>query len=115
MQQFCTFVFSLQGYHSTSTGVPPRDPTPDYNMIKASEDNGYTNMEFYRNATTDDDEELDVQHTVRFKSCKFKPPKKKEKYGLQHMPTIQTVRGSVTSRGLFDLVHSLYFVTAALG
>jgi len=51
-------------------------------MIKASEDNGYTNMEFYRNATTDDDEELDVQHTVRFKSCSFKPPKKKEKKNM---------------------------------
>ena len=51
-------------------------------MIKASEDNGYTNMEFYRNATTDDDEELDVQHTVRFKSSNFKPQKKKRKIWL---------------------------------
>ena len=32
-----------------------------------------------------------------------------------HRRTIQTVRGSVTSLGLFDLIHLLDFVTAALG
>ena len=37
--------------------------TPDYQLIKASEEDGYTNVEFYRNATTGDDK--DVQFMVR--------------------------------------------------
>jgi len=45
----------LDGYQSASKGVPLRDPTPDYNLIKASEGNGYTSVEFDRSATTDGD------------------------------------------------------------
>jgi len=58
------FVFWLQGYQSTSTGVPPKDPSPDYKLIEASEDNGYTNMQFERSTTTDGDDK-DVQFGVR--------------------------------------------------
>jgi len=50
----------LDGYQSTSTGVPPKDPSPDYKLIEASEDNGYTNMQFERSTTTDGDDK-DVQ------------------------------------------------------
>lgn len=50
----------LDGYQSTSFTVPPRDPTPDYNLIKATEENGFTNVQFDRIPTTEGDEK-DVQ------------------------------------------------------
>ena len=58
------FLFYHQDYQSTGTSSPPPpDNTPDYMLTKASEDNGYTNVEFYRNATTGD--MSDVQFMVR--------------------------------------------------
>ena len=47
-------------------GSPPKDASQDYKLIKASEDGGKTYVNFYRNATTGDDK--DVQFTVK---CKF--------------------------------------------
>lgn len=70
------FFFWPQGYQSASKGVPLRDPTPDYNLIKASEGNGYTSVEFDRSATTDGDVK-DVQFRVRFRYSYFKSPSEK--------------------------------------
>ena len=56
--------FCLQGYQSTGPGIPTKDPTPDYKLIKASEENGYTNIQFERIDTTEGDDK-DVQFTVR--------------------------------------------------
>ena len=44
--------FYTQGYQSTGPGIPTKDPTPDYKLIKASEENGYTNIQFERIDTT---------------------------------------------------------------
>ena len=57
------FVLSWKGYQSTSKTTPSKDPTPDYNLIKATEDNGYTNVQFDRDTTTDGDDK-DVQFLV---------------------------------------------------
>ena len=57
-------IFFTQGYQSTGPGIPTRDPTPDYRLIKASEENGYTNIQFERIDTTEGDDK-DVQFTVR--------------------------------------------------
>ena len=59
------FFLCPQGYQSTSVGAPPKDPTPDYTLIKATEKNGYTNVQFERDPTTDGDDK-DVQFLVRF-------------------------------------------------
>ena len=58
------FNFCRQGYQSTGPGIPTKDPTPDYRLIKASEENGYTNIQFERIDTTVGDDK-DVQFTVR--------------------------------------------------
>lgn len=50
----------LDGYQSTSKGVPTKDPTPDYKIMKATEENGYTSVEFERSETTEGDDK-DVQ------------------------------------------------------
>ena len=55
--------FCRQGYQSTGPGTPTKDPTPDYKLIKASEENGYTNIQFERIDTTEGDSK-DVQFTV---------------------------------------------------
>ena len=55
-----------QGYHGLRPGVPYIDPTPDYVLISASESNGYTNLQFERETTTEeDDDPHDVQYRVR--------------------------------------------------
>ena len=55
-----------QGYQSVSTVTPNKDPTPDYKLTAASEENGYTRVEFNRVATTDEeDDPHDVQFTVK--------------------------------------------------
>ena len=55
-----------QGYHGLSPGLPYIDPTPDYVLISASESNGYTNLQFERETTTEeDDDPHDVQYRVR--------------------------------------------------
>ena len=55
-----------QGYHGLHPGVPYIDPTPDYVLISASESNGYTNLQFERETTTEeDDDPHDVQYRVR--------------------------------------------------
>lgn len=55
-----------QGYHSVSTSTPNKDPTPDYKLTAASEENGYTRVEFNRIATTDEeDDPHDVQFRVK--------------------------------------------------
>ena len=59
--------FYTQGYQSTGPGIPTKDPTPDYRLIKASEENGYTNIQFERIDTTEGDEK-DVQFTVRIET-----------------------------------------------
>ena len=41
-----------------------RDPTPDYKLIKASEENGYTNVQFERIDITTEGDDKDVQFTV---------------------------------------------------
>ena len=64
-EECCYFSYCfIQGYQSTSFTVPPRDPTPDYNLIKATEENGFTNVQFDRIPTTEGDEK-DVQFGVR--------------------------------------------------
>ncbi|XP_068742893.1 DBH-like monooxygenase protein 1 homolog [Montipora capricornis] len=50
----------LDGYQSTGFAVPPKDPTPDYNLIQATEENGFTNVQFDRIPTTEGDDK-DVQ------------------------------------------------------
>ena len=61
------FLFYHQDYQSKTTtpttARPLEDTTPDYKLIKASEDSEYTNVEFYRNATSEDSK--DVQFMVR--------------------------------------------------
>ncbi|XP_073241496.1 DBH-like monooxygenase protein 2 homolog [Porites lutea] len=53
----------LWGYHGLRPGVPYIDPTPDYVLISASESNGYTNLQFERETTTEeDDDPHDVQY-----------------------------------------------------
>ncbi|CAH3029134.1 unnamed protein product [Porites evermanni] len=52
------------GYHSVSTSTPNKDPTPDYKLTAASEENGYTRVEFNRIATTDEE---DDPHDVQFR------------------------------------------------
>ena len=55
-----------KGYHGLRPGVPYTDPTPDYVVISASESNGYTNLQFERETTTEeDDDPHDVQYRVR--------------------------------------------------
>ena len=44
--------------------MPPKDPTPDYNLIQANEENGFTNVQFDRIPTTEGDDK-DVQFGVR--------------------------------------------------
>ena len=44
--------------------MPNKDPTPDYKLTAASEENGYTRVEFNRVATTDEE---DDPHDVQFK------------------------------------------------
>ena len=61
---FLNFFFLTQGYQSTGPGIPTKDPTPDYRLIRASEENGYTNIQFERIDTTEGDDK-DVQFTVR--------------------------------------------------
>ena len=50
---FFLFGGDWQGYHGLSPGLPHIDPTPDYVLISASESNGYTNLQFERETTTD--------------------------------------------------------------
>lgn len=60
------FVGDWQGYHGLRPGLPTLDPTPDYVLISASESNGYTNLQFDRETTTEeDDDPHDVQYRVR--------------------------------------------------
>ena len=56
--------FYAQGYHSTEFAVPPKDPTPDYNLTQATEENGFTNVQFDRIPTTKGDDK-DVQFGVK--------------------------------------------------
>ena len=59
----CCFRLSyLQDYWSTTVGLPSSDSKQNFNLIKASEAGGYTNVEFNRDATTGDDK--DVQFMV---------------------------------------------------
>ena len=63
---FLLFGDDWQGYHGLRPGVPYIDPTPDYVLISASESNGYTNLQFERETTTEeDDDPHDVQYRVR--------------------------------------------------
>ena len=65
---YCFFFvwWRLEGYHGLRPGVPYIDPTPDYVLISASESNGYTNLQFERETTTEeDDDPHDVQYRVR--------------------------------------------------
>ena len=63
---FFLFGGDWQGYHGLSPGLPYIDPTPDYVLISASESNGYTNLQFERETTTEeDDDPHDVQYRVR--------------------------------------------------
>lgn len=60
------FANNRQGYQSVSTVTPNKDPTPDYKLTAASEENGYTRVEFNRVTTTDEeDDPHDVQFTVK--------------------------------------------------
>ena len=53
-------------FHLNQSGVPYIDPTPDYVLISASESNGYTNLQFERETTTEEvDDPHDVQYRVR--------------------------------------------------
>ena len=65
-------------------GPPPKDSTQNFNLIKASEAGGYTNVEFDRDATTADSAK-DVQFTVIIRS--FISFKKKTKifYFFKHL------------------------------
>ena len=56
--------FYTQGYQSTGPGIPTNT---NYRLIKASEENGYTNIQFERIDTTEGDEK-DVQFTVRIET-----------------------------------------------
>ena len=63
-QYFFLFGGDWQGYHGLSPGLPYIDPTPDYVLISASESNGYTNLQFERETTTEED---DDPHDVQFR------------------------------------------------
>ena len=63
---FFLFGGDWKGYHGLRPGVPYIDPTPDYVLSSASESNGYTNLQFERETTTEeDDDPHDVQYRVR--------------------------------------------------
>ncbi|XP_068709088.1 autotransporter adhesin BpaC-like [Montipora foliosa] len=50
----------LNGYRSTGFTVPRNDPTSNYNLIRATEENGFTNVQFYWIPATEGDDK-DVQ------------------------------------------------------
>jgi len=68
MLKFVSFLFvksfERQDYWSTGQSNPsPKDASQDYKLIRAMEEGGKTYVDFYRNATTGDAQ--DIQFTVK--------------------------------------------------
>ena len=57
--------FHRQDYWSTTTTAPSKDSSQNWNLLKASQAAGYTNVEFERNVMTGDI--FDVQFKVKLK------------------------------------------------
>jgi len=57
--------FERQDYWSTGLSNPsPKDTSQDYKLIRAKEDGGKTYVDFYRNATTGDAQDIQFMVTT---------------------------------------------------